>query len=330
MPSIAVLDDYLNASRRFADWRVLGEETRVTVFREPIALEARAETLAPFEVICAMRERTPINAALLRQLPNLKLIVTAGMRNDAIDMAAAAAQGVTVCGTESPGHATAELTIALMLAAARRLPQNIAALRAGGWQNPPHAALGHDLRGRRLGVIGLGRLGAQVAQISRALGMEVLAWSENLTDERAEEVGVPRAASLPELLARADVATIHLRLSPRSRGLIGAAELARMKPGAILINTSRAPIIDVGALLDALRREQIACAALDVHPVEPLPADHALRSETLMASGRLILTPHIGYVTEETFAIFYSQMVEATAAWASGAPIRVIAAPSGA
>lgn len=327
MVNIAVLDDYLNVSQQLADWSVLGDDAQVTVFKQPLPADDRTEALAGFDVLCVMRERTRIDAALLSGLSQLKLIVTSGMRNDAIDLGAATARGITVCGTESPGHATAELTMALMLAAARRLPQNIAAMRAGGWQSPPAAALGHDLRGRTLGIIGLGRLGRQVAGMARAFGMAPLAWSQNLTDEAAEEAGVPRAPSREALLEAADVVTIHMRLSDRTRDLLGAAELARMKPGAILINTSRAPIVNTGALLDALRREQIACAALDVHPVEPLPGGHALRSDTLIASGRLILTPHLGYVTRETFEVFYGQTVEAVAAWRAGTPIRVVAAP---
>lgn len=315
---IAILDDYQDAARRFADWSRLPAECRVTVFRDTLTDPAAlAERLAPFEVICAMRERTPLTAELFAALPALRLVVTTGKRNDAIDVTAAAARGVTVCGTNSPGHATAELTLALILAQARRLLPENRSVRAGGWQ----VGIGRDLRGATLGIIGLGRLGAQVAAYAKPFGMKIVAWSENLTDARCAEVGGVTRVSKEELLSTADFVTIHQRLSPRTRGLIGADELALMKPDAYLVNTSRGPIVDWRALLDALAAGRPAGAALDVYDTEPLPADHPLRAE-----GRLLLTPHIGYVTQETYRVFYGETVDAILAWLQGEPIAVIPA----
>lgn len=310
---IAILDDYQDVAREFADWSQLPDTASVTVFTDHEADPQRLiSRLQPFDILCVMRERTPLPGTLLRQLPNLKLIVTSGMKNAAIDVAAAREQGVVVCGTRSPGHATAELALALILACARQLIPQSRSMAQGGWQ----VGLGRDLRGATLGVIGLGRLGAQVAGFGKALGMKILAWSQNLSDERAAEVGVNRV-SREALLSGADFITLHLRLSARTKGLIDAEALALMKPTAYLINTSRGPIVDSEALLEALREERIAGAALDVYGQEPLPPDHMLRGV-----DRLLLTPHIGYVTRETYQVFYRETLEAVQAYLAGEPIR--------
>jgi phosphoglycerate dehydrogenase-like enzyme len=312
---LAILDDYQRVALEMADWSPLGDAVEITVFDRPLGdLHAMAAALESFEILCIMRERTPFPAALLERLPRLKLLVTTGRRNDAIDLDAAGRLGITVCGTRSPGHATAELAFALILALARGLVGEATSMREGGWQ----LGLGRDLRGAVLGVIGLGRLGAQVAGFGKAFGMEVIAWSENLTDARAAEVGARRVEK-DELLGGADFVTIHLRLSPRTRGLIGARELALMKGGAFLVNTSRGPIVDEQALIDALAQGRIAGAALDVYDTEPLPADHPLRR----APG-LLLTPHIGYVTRETYRVFYGEMVGIVRAFLDGRPQGVI------
>ncbi len=312
---IAVLDDYQGVAEGFADWGRLPATTTLSVFHDTITEpEALVERLAPFDIICAMRERTPFPAALIARLPKLRLIVTTGMRNAAIDVAAAKRQGVLVCGTASPGHATAELTFGLILALARGLAPESQSMRAGTWQE----GVGRDLRGATLGVIGLGRLGAEVAGFGQAFGMTVIAWSENLTVERCASLGVARVEK-KELLERADFVTIHTRLSERTRGLISAPDLALMKPDAYLVNTSRGPIVDWRTLLAALEAGRPAGAALDVYDEEPLAPDHPLRG-----SDKLLLTPHIGYVTRETYRVFYEETLEAVLAFLEGAPIRVI------
>ena len=311
----AVLDDYQNCALSLADWSRISTDVDVTVFNRPFeGVDDAARALEPFEIVCAMRERTAIGRDLLSRLPNLKLLVTTGLRNAAIDLDAARDLGVMVCGTQVRGHATAELTWALILGLARHLPVEVANMRSGGWQT----TVGCDLRGKTLGVIGLGRLGSQVAKIGRAFGMEVVAWSQNLTPERAGEVGVP-AVSKDELFARSDVITVHLVLGDRTRGLVGEPEFAKMKPTASLINTSRGPIVDTTALIAALQAGRIAGAGIDVYDHEPLPADHPLRS-----CPNALLTPHIGYVTEETYRVFYGQTVDAIAAYLAGDPIRVL------
>lgn len=312
---IAILDDYQRVARELADWDAVPTGATITFFHDTLADEdALAARLEPFTIIGAMRERTAFPETLLARLPNLRLIVTAGMTNAAIDVAAAKRLGITVCGTGSPVHATAELAFTLVLMLARDLFAEAASMRAGGWQ----VGLGRDVRGKTLGLIGLGSLGGSVARMAQAFGMTVIAWSENLTEARCAEVGADRVAK-DELLARSDFASIHLRLSERTRKLIGQAELARMKPTASLINTSRAPIVDTDALVAALMAGTIRSAALDVFDVEPLPADSPLRGVP-----NLLLTPHIGYVTRETYGIFYPQMVEAITAFLAGRPIRVV------
>lgn len=316
---IAILDDYQGVALSLADWQRLGAQ--VTVFRDPVSGAALVERLQPFEVICAMRERTPLPAAVIDALPNLRLIVTTGMRNASIDTAAAAARGVTVCGTASRATATAHLTMTLILAAMRGLIPEARSMRDGGWQ----AGLGRDLAGLTLGLVGLGNQGAAVAKLGQAFGMQVTAWSQNLTEARCAEVGVAKADSLAALLGTADVVSIHLVLSDRSRGLIGAAQMALMKPDALLVNTSRGPILDEAAVIPALRAGHPGMVALDVYGDEPMPATHPLRDTALIDSGRLLLTPHIGYAARQTLETMYAQTVECIAAWQAGSPVRVIA-----
>ena len=316
---IGVLDDYAGAALRLADWSGLGEvEVFGDTITDPGALEAR---LKPFDVICVMRERTPMTAELMACLPNLKLIVTTGPRNAAIDLAAAKARGITVSGTESRKTTTSELAMLMMLALNRRLMPEVAALHGpAGWQQ----GLGRDLAGLTLGLIGLGNIGAQMAALGRGFGMRIVAWSQNLREERCEEVGAERMESLPALMARADVSSVHLVLSERSRGLVGTQAFAAAKPGHVFINTSRGPIVDTGALLAGLRAGRPAMAGLDVFDAEPLPADDPLRDRALIESGALLLTPHLGYTTQATFEVFYRQTVEAVRAFQAGSPIRLL------
>jgi phosphoglycerate dehydrogenase-like enzyme len=311
MTRVAVLDDYQGVALGCADWSAL----EVEVFPDHVADDdALVERLAPFDVVVAMRERTPFTRARLERLPNLRLLVTTGMRNASIDLDAAREQGITVCGTGSLGPPTAELAWALILALTRHVPAEDRAMREGGWQH----TIGPELAGHRLGIVGLGRLGARMAAIARAFEMEVVAWSRNLTAERAAEAGAERVDK-EELLATADIVTIHLVLSDRTRGLIGAPELALMRPTAYLVNTSRGPIVDEAALLDALHGGRIAGAAADVYDTEPLPPDHPLRR-----APNTVLTPHIGYVTTGTYERFYGDAVEDVDRWLAGDPVRVL------
>ena len=316
MAAIALLDDYQNVALRMADWSRLQQGHRLIVLNERLPdVEACARALADFDVIGIMRERTPFPRALFERLPKLKLLVTTGARNASIDLAAAKDRNVTVCGTGGGSLSTAELAIALMLALARHLRQEFQAMRpGGGWQT----TLGVALEGRTLGIIGLGNLGTRVARIGAAIGMKVVAWSENLTPERARERGVERVDK-DELFRRADVISIHSVLSPRTRGLVGARELSLVKPTAFLINTSRGPIVEEAAILAALREKRIAGYGADTFDEEPMPANHPLRSEP-----RALLTPHLGYVTEETYRKFYAGMVEGIEAWLAGKPVGVI------
>lgn len=315
---IAILDDYAGVALDYGDWAGLGN---VTVFRDTIADQAALiARLLPFDVICVMRERTPLPRPVIEALPNLRLIVTTGARNLSIDLAAARARGIIVCGTESRRTTTSELTAALMLALSRRIVPENASVNAGGWQ----AGLGRDLSGLTLGLVGLGTIGGQMARIGQVFGMNVMAWSPNLTDARCAEFGATRAGSLQDLMAGSDVVSVHVVLSDRSRGLIGAAEFAAMREGAIFLNTSRAGIVDTGALLAGLRAGRPLKAGIDVFDTEPLPADDPIRDHPLIDAGRLLLTPHLGYATEQTFRIFYSQTAQAVRAWADGAPIRAM------
>lgn len=317
MARIAILDDYQNLAKTLADWSPLEPDHEVVVFNKRLAgEEAVTEALLPFDVVCLMRERTPFGGSQIARLPNLKLIVTAGMYNAAIDVAAANARGIVVSGAPPKSHATSELTLGLMLALARNVATEAANMRSGGWQS----TLGTELSGKTLGIVGLGKLGSRVAGYGRALGMDVIAWSQNLTGERAAEGGARRVEKA-ELFSQSDFVTIHLKLSERTRGLISEAELELMKPTAFLINTSRGPIVKESALLAALREDKIAGAGLDVFDEEPLPVDHPLRLEP-----RALLTPHLGYWTKDNLTIWYRGMVDSVAAWASGSPVRVIEA----
>ncbi len=306
----AILDDYYDTALSLADWPRLADKVDVTAFTLPFASEdAAAAALADIDIVCAMRERTPFPRSLIERLPRLKLLITSGMRNAAIDSEAAKARGIVVCGTQYGRDPTAPLAMGLILELTRKIGQENARIHAGAaWQ----ALGGIEIEGKTLGVIGLGKLGAKVSGLAQAFGMNVIAWSPNLTPERCKEAGVGYATK-DELFATADVITIHVVLSDRSRGLVGAADIARMKPTAYLVNTSRAPIIDEAALLQALRERRIAGVALDVFSVEPLPVAHPLRG-----LDNVVLTPHLGYVTEESFRAHYSQMVDCIAAWLSG------------
>jgi phosphoglycerate dehydrogenase-like enzyme len=316
MTRVALLDDYQGVALAMADWKSLPAGTEVVAFRDHLAdLEAVAARLADFEVVMAMRERTPFPRALLERLPRLRLLVTTGMRNASIDLRAAAERGVLVCGTAGLPYPTAELAWGLILALARRIPAEDRATREGGWQ----VSVGVGLNGKTLGVLGLGTLGSRVARVGRAFEMEVLAWSQNLTAERAAAVGVTRVER-DELLARADVVSIHLVLGDRTRGLIGPREIALMKRTAYLVNTSRGPIVDEAALVRALREGRLAGAGLDVFDEEPLPADHPFRH-----LPGTVITPHLGYVTEETYRLFYEEGLADVRAYLGGTPIRVLA-----
>ncbi|MGA2470152.1 MAG: D-2-hydroxyacid dehydrogenase family protein [Solirubrobacteraceae bacterium] len=312
---VAVLDDYQDLARDYGPWERLTGRVRVHTFTDHVDDDEQlAERLARFEVIVAMRERTALSRERLARLPRLALLVTTGLSNAAIDVAAAAEHGIVVSGTTVTGDATPELTWALILALTRRICEEDAAVRAGGWQQ----GIGPELAGRTLGLVGLGRVGRRVAAYGLAFAMNVIAWSENLDPRHAAGLGV-EAVAKDELLARADVISIHTRLSERTRGLIGARELALMRASSYLVNTSRGPIVDEQALLAALQGRQIAGAALDVFDVEPLPAGHPLRS-----APNALLTPHIGYVAEDSYRGFYREIVEDIEAFLDGAPIRVL------
>jgi phosphoglycerate dehydrogenase-like enzyme len=313
---IAILNDWQGVALKSADWSVLPSDAEITVFHEALPDDEakRAEALLPFDVICMMRERTAMPRSLLERLPNLKLLNTTAMGNRTTDMAAAKELGITVCGTGGAGNGTAELTWGLIIGLARHIHREYDAMRRGEWQ----VSLGDDLIGHTLGLLGLGNIGARVAKAGQAFGMNVIAWSQNLTAERAEAAGT-RLVSKQELFEQADYLSIHLVLGDRTRGLVGAEDLARMKPTAYLINTSRGPIVDEAALLDALRNRRIAGAGLDVYDTEPLPADHPL-----LALDNVLLTPHLGFVTKDAYARFYGDTVENVVAFLKGSPIRVL------
>jgi len=316
MPTrVAILDDYQRVALSMADWPALGAGVSIQPLHERIGTEDEiAERLRNYDVIVAMRERTPFPATLIDRLPSLKLIVTTGRRNAAIDVAAAAARGVVVSGTSMLATPPVELTWGLILALARHIPRESAAMRTGAWQS----TIGVGLHGKTLGVIGLGRLGTDVARIGQAFGMKVVAWSQNLTRERTDALGIELVAR-DALFQRSDVVTIHLVLSDRTRGLVSSRELAMMKPAAFLINTARGPIVDEQALIHALRHSVIAGAALDVFDEEPLPAAHPLRR-----LENALLTPHLGYVTTDNYRLAYGEAVEDIRAFLAGTPIRVI------
>jgi phosphoglycerate dehydrogenase-like enzyme len=313
----AILDDYLNVTLKLADWSGIADRVDVTVFNQPFASpEAAASALKDFEIILAMRERTPFPRTLFAALPKLKLLITSGMRNASIDSEAAKDHGVVFCGTQWNRDPTAALTMGLILELTRSIGRENARMHAG---EPLQKFIGLEIEGRTLGVVGLGKLGAKVAGLAKAFGMNVIAWSPNLTPERCKEVGVGYATK-EELFATADIITVHVVLSQRSRGLVGREDLARMKPTSYLVNTARGPIVDEAALLDILQQKKIAGAAIDVFSVEPLPVDHPFRK-----LDNLVLTPHLGYVTEEGFRAHYGQMVEGIGAWLKGEPVRRLA-----
>ncbi|MER6556773.1 D-2-hydroxyacid dehydrogenase family protein [Streptomyces sp. NPDC001027] len=313
----AVLDDFQNVATTMADWSAPGEDVEVVPFTEHFGEEDElAAALADFDCVVTLRERVAFPASLLDRLPRLRLLIASGMRNSVIDFPAAKANGVTVCGTESSSTPPVELTWALLLGLARGLVQESTALREGGpWQS----TVGADLHGRRLGLLGLGKIGALVARVGLAFGMEVSAWSQNLTEERAREVGVRAAASKEELLSESDFVSVHLALGERTRGLLGPAELALLKPTAYLVNTSRAAVVDQEALLAALREGRIAGAGVDVFDVEPLPAGHPMRT-----APRLLATPHLGYVSRANYERYYGQAAEGVRAYLTGSPVRVL------
>ena len=308
---VAILDDYQNVALQMADWSSLTGRATITVFNdhlnEPDAVVAR---LAPFEVICVMRERTPLTRGILERLPRLKLIASTAVRNASIDLQAARERGIAVANTGYDSTPTIEMTWALILASARHVAAENASLRSRGWQR----RIGSDLKGKTLGVLGLGNIGGEVARIGHAFGMRVIAWSENLTTEKATAAGAELVRK-EELFRQSDVLTIHLVLGRRSRGLVGAAELALMKPAAWLVNTSRGPIVDEGALIASLRERRIGGAAVDVFDIEPLPADHPYRSV-----DNMLATPHIGYVSENLYRTFYGDTVKNILVWLDGSP----------
>ena len=309
---ITVLDDYQDVALGTGAWDRLDAE--VVALHEHLLGDELVAALSGSEVVVAMRERTPFDRVLLDRLTDLRLLVTTGMANASIDLDAARERGVLVCGTRSRQAGPAELTWALVLAVTRRVAYEDAAVRAGGWQT----TIGPELSGRTLGVLGLGRLGSIVAGYGRAFGMRVLAWSANLDPGHARELGV-EPVTLDDLLTRSDVVSVHLKLSDRTRGLLGARELDLIGPDGYLVNTSRGPIVDEAALVEALRTGRIAGAGLDVFDVEPLPADHPLRTVP-----RAVLTPHIGYVALDAYRVFYADAVEDVVAWLAGEPVRVL------
>ncbi|ELT43845.1 D-2-hydroxyacid dehydrogenase family protein [Arthrobacter nitrophenolicus] len=313
---LAILDDYQDVAHGFADWAALeAEGVKVTTFREPFASrDALVSALADVSIVIAMRERTAFPREVFEKLPALQLLVTTGMANASIDVAAATDHGVTVCGTPGSPTAAPELTWALLLAAARHLPAEENSLRAGTWQS----TVGFELAGKTLGIVGLGKIGRRVAGYGRAFGMDIVAWSQNLTAGAAEEAGA-RLVSKEELFRASDVVTLHLRLSPRSENTVGEAELRLLGPEGILVNTARGPLVNQDALIRALSQGWIRGAALDVFDEEPLPAGHPL-----LAAPNTVLSPHLGYVTQESYREFYGGAFEDVTAWLAGSPIRTI------
>ena len=313
---IALIDDWLEDGLKSADWSALSNSHQLDVFHDTLTGDALIERLFPYDIIGIMRERTPFDKHLIDALPNLKAIVTSGMRNLSIDTAYARQKHIEVMGTESPGHATAELAMTLIGVLAREVVPSAISMKDGGWQ----VATGRDLRGAKLGILGLGRLGGQLAHLGQAFGMDVQAWSQNLTSERCDEVGV-RYCDKGSFFKTSDFISVHLKMSERVRGLIDDEVFAMMKSDACLVNTSRSGIVDRAALIKALSTGGIHAAATDVYDVEPVPVDDELR-----ALPNLIMTPHIGYVTAETMQIFYDQMREDIEAFIAGKPIRLLPA----
>ncbi|BBZ72452.1 D-2-hydroxyacid dehydrogenase family protein [Mycobacterium paraseoulense] len=320
MPRVAILDDYAGVALRLADWSTVQNRSRVSVFDRHLSEDDAAEALRPFDVICTMRERMALPRTLIERLPNLKLITIVGSSLPSLDMAAATERGILVAHTDfthsrfrSVHDATPELAWGLLIATVRNLAEEHRRMRDGGWQ----VTTGLTLSGKTLGLLGLGRLGRRMAGYAKAFGMEVIAWSQNLTSDAAAVVGARRVEKAA-LFEQSDVVSIHVVLSERTRGLVGEPELSLMQPHAYLINTSRGPIVDEAALLDALETGRLAGAGLDVYDIEPLPPDHPLRQ-----LPNVTLSPHLGYVTREMLGAFYSDTVEAVSAWLDGAPIRI-------
>jgi len=313
MLKLAVLDDYQRVALQFGDWSVLQGRVEVRVLHQHLDdIDSLVAAIADCEIVLLMKERTPFGQGVIDRLPKLRLLVTTGVRNAALDLAAATARGIQVCGTRG-NNSTHELTWGLLLGLARHVPQEAASLRAGGpWQS----TLGRVLGGKRLGVLGLGHVGGKVARLGLAFDMEVQAWSANLSQQRCDEVGVQRATSLDALLASSDAVSIHLVLSERTRGLIGREQLARMKPGAFLVNTARGPIVGEAALIEALRKGALS-AALDVFEHEPLPPGHPFRT-----LPNVLATPHLGYVTENCYRVFFEDALEDIRGWLAGTPVR--------
>lgn len=313
---VAILDDFQKIARSLVDWSPVERRAEITVFHDHLSDQDRlVERLRDFDIVMLMRERTPFPRAVIERLPKLKLLLTTGMGNRSIDMQAATERGITVCGTDGGSMPTAELAWGMIIGLARHIPTEDRATRLGSWQTD----LGDGLGGKTLGVLGLGKLGAQVAKVGLAFNMTVIAWSQNLTEERCQAVGVTKAASKDELLAQADVVSIHLVLSERTRGLIGRREFGLMKPTAYLINTSRGPIVDQAALIQALEAKKIAGAGVDVYDIEPLPLDSPMRR-----LPRSIITPHLGYATEGNYREGYGKTVENIVAFLDGRPLRIL------
>lgn len=316
MVRAAILDDYQNVALKLADWSKVAKDVELKVFDKPFASEAETiKALQGFAVVVGMRERTPFPRKVIEALPDLKLLITTGAKNNSFDVKAAAERGVIVCGTGAVGNPTTGITFGLMLELTRKIGFENARMKAGeSWQ----VTIGQDLEGLTLGIVGLGKLGQRVAGVGKAFGMKVLAWSQNLTPEKAKEAGVDYA-SREDLFGKSDFVSIHYQLSERSRGLITGADIARMKPTAYLINTARAPIVDQAALLKALQDKKLAGAGLDVFEVEPLPLDHPLRK-----MDNVVITPHLGYVSEQNYRKMYPDIVEDIRAWLDGKPVRVV------
>jgi D-3-phosphoglycerate dehydrogenase len=314
---IAILDDYQNVSLKLADWGKIGKDVEIKVYSEAVRRtpEDTIRDCKGFQVVSMMRERTPFPRQVIEALPDLKLLITTGARNASIDMVACAERGITVCGTSSFGNPTTGITFGLILELTRRIGWEHARMKAGeNWQ----VTLGMDIEGKTLGVLGLGKLGSRAAAVGKAFGMKVIAWSQNLTPDKCQEAGV-EYASKEDLFRNADIVTIHLQLSARTRGLVTAKELSLMKPTAYIVNTSRGPIIDEKDLLAALNGRRIAGAGLDVFDVEPLPRDHPFRR-----MDNVVITPHLGYVSQENYARYFPDIVDDIRAWMDGKPVRVV------
>ncbi len=315
MKNIVILDDYQNVALKLGPWDKLASRAKIRVLTRYIGdQDGLVEELEDANVIVCNRERTPVDKALLERLPKLELVVTSGMRNNSIDVAAANARGVTVCGTATLGYPTAELTVGMILGWFRNIPEEVNNLHAGRWQQ----SVGTGVRGKALGIVGYGRIGSDVAKVFKALGMNVIAWSRSLTPEKAAADGIT-SASLDDVLGQSDIVSVHLLANPQTRGIIGAREIGLMKPAALLVNTARAMLIDQQAMINALHDGKLGGAALDVYDIEPLPSAHPI-----LKAPNTLLTPHLGYVMEENYRISFTEAAENVAAWLDGKPVRVL------